>query len=119
MIEQAVEIDAQRARGIVDLLGAERVHAFVDVLRERLDRLVALAEAFPDGAETLVAIAHQSQGSAGSIGLPGLAAALLDLEAAAKSGDRQAVEASMIAAQARFALDCRLLAEAIGTGSAG
>jgi len=67
-------------------VGPRRLRELVLLLGERVAKLAADAEAYPEGAEDFMAALHQSRGSAASLGLVALAEGLGRMEARAKQG---------------------------------
>jgi HPt (histidine-containing phosphotransfer) domain-containing protein len=57
------------------------------LLGDRVAKLAADAEAYPEDAEDFMAALHQSRGSAASLGLVALAAGLGRMEADARRGE--------------------------------
>jgi hypothetical protein len=78
---QADLVDAERIAAVSASLGARRFEELLDILSARLQRVSTAIETLPADAAGLVFALHQSRGSAASLGLVGLAAALTDIEA--------------------------------------
>ncbi len=78
--EPGDELDDARLAQVEATLGSARLHALLDVLRQRLKRLPGIAAALPDSAGALRFLVHQGRGSAASLGLVRLARGLDALE---------------------------------------
>jgi hypothetical protein len=74
-------VDAERIAAVSESLGARRFEELLDILAVRLQRVSTALETLPADAAGLAFSLHQSRGSAASLGLVGLAAALTDIEA--------------------------------------
>jgi hypothetical protein len=74
-------VDAERIAAVSKALGARRFGELLALLCMRLQRLAAAIEHLPADAAGLAAGLHQSRGSAASLGLVGLAEAMIHMEA--------------------------------------
>ncbi len=74
------DLDEARIARLETLLGAERLGGLLGVLAQRLEHLAARACDWPDAADDVRFLVHQSLGSARSLGLAGLAEGLDALE---------------------------------------
>ncbi len=74
-------VDAERIAIVSNALGRQRFCELLTLLSVRLQCLSAAIDDMPADVAGLIATLHQSRGSAASLGLPGLAAALTDIEA--------------------------------------
>lgn len=105
-------VDLARTAALRALLGTDRMMALLDILSARLDAIAAAVSALPFARADVAAIVHQSQGSAGSLGLTKVMHLLQRLEETIASNDpRGEAERTQAAALVLTARQARELLE--------
>lgn len=100
-------LDAARVATIAHLVGRDKLNEMLELLSQRL---ALLADDVPSlSPEAAIRLVHQSQGSAGSLGLHGLHDALRLLEERVEGGDSDAIRREIGTIRHLFAAERELL----------